>query len=172
MIEKFDPPLEITKDLQIAVTGHRRNRLSAENCHKIENQFSDLFSQLDQTASGQSVIVTGMADGADLAAVRALPKGWKTEGILARPVKSWAKVLSKISEQDAQTFAYVTKTGRLYTLGDDEPDYEEVGRRVLQYAHCLVAVWNGQPGLPGGTAHVVKMAKKIGLPIAIIQVPN
>ena len=35
---------------------------------------------------------------------------------------------------------------------------------------ALVAVWNGLPGRPGGTAHVIELAKRAQKPVLIIEV--
>ena len=167
---RFSPALPRQKCLSIAVTGHRRNQLDAKECERIETMFSVIFQEIACTNDGPHRLVTGMADGADLAAVRACPAGWDILGILALPVQAWATGLAQVSTTDAASFAAVATDHRIEILPPPRPNYSAVGRRILEGADALIGVWNGKPGHPGGTAEVIDSARRAAMPIAVINV--
>lgn len=168
MVPLFVPPLPHRQTLRIAVTGHRRNRLNPTECDRIENELEQIFSLIAAHSPGQHEIVSGMADGADLAAVRASPADWQHIGILARSIEEWQRNLARISDADAQTFQEVVAQGNVSTISGATPDYRAVGRQILDGADGLVAIWNGLPGSPGGTGEVVSLAQSRVLPVAIV----
>ncbi|MEF2528541.1 MULTISPECIES: hypothetical protein [Streptomyces] len=47
--------------------------------------------------------------------------------------------------------------------------YAAAGRLLLGRADLLVAVWDGRPGRPGGTADTVAAARAAGLPVTVLR---
>jgi hypothetical protein len=54
---------------------------------------------------------------------------------------------------------------------DGDAAYVQVGKAVIAAADIMVAIWDGNAGKgPGGTAHVVELALRAGVPVIHVQV--
>jgi hypothetical protein len=51
----------------------------------------------------------------------------------------------------------------------DEAAYLAASEELLRRCDHLLAVWDGNPsGLPGGTAHTVAKARRLGIPVTVV----
>ena len=171
MPAQFAPPLPDLPSYRIAVTGHRRNRLDDAAIAGVELQIAATLTALGPPRKGQHQLLSGMADGADLAAMRACPAGWRMQAHLAQPAPAWAAMLAGVSQTDAASFARLLPHADLHVQSGPQPDYIALGHTLIAACDGLIGVWNGQPGRPGGTADVVAMAQAAGKPVLIIPVP-
>ncbi len=151
--------------IRIGVTGHRRNRLTDADCAHIATYLGKAFAVFAGQYQGEVTLVSGMADGSDCAAARALPKDWSLDIPLANTPDIWLDQLKKTSETDATTFAQRGPNSALVPMAEPHPNYEGVANFLISKSDLLIGVWNGEPGQPSGTADVMARAHANGTPV-------
>lgn len=158
----------------IGVTGHRWNRIVGSAASKLSEALQRLFTSINEAAPDVRItITTGMAEGADLTAALARPPQWRLEALLPLPPEGWRAHLAKnatgepgkaVAELDAALSGNGVGLEMLPSV-DGRPDYENLGNVLVRRSDLLIAVWDGEPGLPGGTGSVVAHARDLGKPM-------
>jgi len=134
-------------------------------------------------------LVCGLAEGADrLAADAAHRRGWSLQALLPFPRELYQRDFRKklrgpdgfaveaepaepdpISiEQFHRYLATAEKSGGVQELDGPAGQagaYEPLATALCLNADVVLAVWDGRPGKPGGTSHVVRIATAFGIPV-------
>jgi hypothetical protein len=144
----------------VAVTGHRLNRLKPA----VATQLSHICETTFQHADPACALLSCLADGTDLIAAMAWPKTHRLLSLLPVPVPMWRSILCDLV--DPQAFEDVLARTVPDTIASQgTPDYEALADAMVARCDRLFAVWNGEPGLPGGTGSVVARARAAGKPV-------
>ncbi|QDZ08772.1 hypothetical protein FPZ24_15935 [Sphingomonas panacisoli] len=167
--------------LGIGVTGHRLDRLGADNVPAVTDALTALFLQIDRIARTQAPndlrLITGLAEGADcIAADCAVARGWALDVVLPFFRDDFAEDFEEgvarahfLSRLAAST-AILELPGERDAPGGQGVAYERAGRVVLSQCDILVAVWDGEPIRGrGGAAQIVAEAVLQGIPVIHID---
>jgi hypothetical protein len=146
------------------VSGHRGLPAATERL-----VVAALRVEVAKHSAGHLVGVSSLADGADsLFAQVVLDAGGSL--VLIVPAKTYRDVVP--ASHRATYDALLDRAAEVIELDHLEPDpeaYMDAGRRMLEQADELLAVWDGKPARGfGGTADVVAAARQRGLPVTII----
>jgi hypothetical protein len=152
-----------TPEQIIGITGHRS--LSAATRKLVIDAVRDELAGLRDL-----VVVTSLAAGADqICADVALEAGGRL--VVVVPAHRYEESFGK--EIDLTNFTRLLgQAAEIISMPFEEPceeAYWAAGREVVDRAHWLLAVWDGEParGL-GGTADVVAYARSVGKRAAVI----
>lgn len=145
---------------RVAVTGHRMNRLPALAPARLFAKCRELFA----TPHPDCILLSCLADGTDLIAASAWPADRTLETLLPVPVPVWRRIISAYTEADALDAALARSTPEIISE-DGEPDYVALAGHLIDRCDRLFAVWDGNPGKPGGTGSVVARAHALGKPV-------
>jgi len=164
--------------LRVAVTGHRPNRLSSARMAQMEPKLRQVLGGLANAmrrlhAPGpvDLVLSSALAEGADRQlATLGLQLGYTLHALLPfAPLQYHQRFGDAVSCAAFDTL--LRQAGRVDMLApqDGEEDasvYARLGRRLLDGADVLLAVWDGRDaqGL-GGTADVVRAALQRQIPV-------
>ncbi|MEM9782082.1 MAG: hypothetical protein AAF899_06370 [Pseudomonadota bacterium] len=160
--------------LRVAIAGHRWNQLDRIDGERLAALLPRLFALLDRAARRRGVLICGMAEGVDLIAATACPHQWRLAPVLALPPEAWRRHLAALHAPSVALFDRAMRDAHSeapVVVSRDMPDFDAVAARILADADLLIAVWNGAPGLPGGTASVVDAADMAGIPVLVVPVP-
>ncbi|MGE3247782.1 MAG: hypothetical protein AB7F96_14990 [Beijerinckiaceae bacterium] len=151
---------------RIAISGHRWNRLDPALESALREALLSAFAELESQAPDTvTTLSCGMAEGADLVAASVLPANWNLEALLPLSVDKWRAHLATNASGDRENAVRLfdavmarpnMSVVELPPAAGDDPDYPALATRLAQDADLLVAVWNGDEGLPGGTGEVVR----------------
>lgn len=147
---------------QLAITGHRG--LSAELEAEIDRMIRAAVA-----GHGDVVGVSCLADGADAVFAQAvLDAGGSLVAVL--PASGYRESLPE--DYRPVYDRLLARAGKVVQLPYGTPDphaYMEAGKRMVDEAEELLAVWDGQPGRgPGGTADVVAYARSRDVPVTVL----
>lgn len=161
--------------LVTGLTGHRWNRIATTEASALRAALNDLFREITRVAGGlPCTLVTGMAEGADLTAVAALPDDWNLHALLPLPRDAWRAHLAlhatgdpaeAVARFDAALARPGTVTETCPPLSDNRPDYATLGRALLARSDLLIAVWNGELSDSGGTGEIAQLGITAGKPV-------
>ena len=159
---------------RIGVTGHRWNRLSREKASDLERALGALFHAMAIDAYSQHTLVCGMAEGTDMVAAACRPTNWALEAALPLPHTSWSHHLAAqpgVTGSDLAEFERLMEGASVVTFDSraPEPDYLALAQHIATTCTRVVAVWDGRPGKPGGTADVVARARANGADVHILE---
>jgi hypothetical protein len=118
---------------------------------------------------------TPLATGADqLAAKSARTSGYSIRALLPFSADDYRQDFEIGDELDEFDRA-LDAADEIFALPGDRSDpegaYVLVGKKMIDAADVIVAIWDGQQGRgPGGTAHVVELALKSSVPVIHIDV--
>lgn len=143
---------------RIGVTGHRLNRLHGAMPERLERRFSTMF----EGAHPACRLISCMADGTDWIAAKTWPL--EQEPLLPVPVLIWAKVTEGLVHWPDMAALFDNYPPEVLSTGD-KPDYAALADRLIEKCDRLLAVWDGEPGRPGGTGSVVARARAAGKPV-------
>ncbi len=190
MNQSSDPALAPRLTLRIGVTGHRPNKLSADQRVQVAQCSEAILECLSQAAqhvkeaypdvlSKQEPdlrLATSLAEGADtIVAGIARKHGYSLDVVLPFPREAYAQA-QNFSAAALKTFESYLGDPSPHSLLelDGDPDscysanlgYLAAGRRVVAHSDILIAVWNGEreAGV-GGTAQVLREAIDRGVPV-------
>ena len=113
----------------------------------------------------------GLAEGADaILAEAALGEGWDLVAVLPFDPDEYAADFSGSAlDRYRSLLARAASVCSLDGDRDAGTAYADIGELVVGQSDLLLAVWNGLPARgPGGTAEVVQMALRRGLPVAVL----
>jgi hypothetical protein len=155
----------------VAVTGHRPNRLPADQWPRLTRQLGEVMAQLEAEHPGRRfTLLSGLAEGADrLAAHAALARGWTLDAMLPF---SRARYMEDFPEPDARSefAALLARAAEIHeafaadTYADPARPYAELADRLLAAADALLVIWDGAPSQGrGGTVDVMDRARAKGL---------
>ena len=149
---------------RVGITGHQR-LADAEQWPWVEQQ---LKAELARWAP-PLICFTSLAIGADqLFARAALERGGALVAIL--PFKDLERTFAP---EDLASYRWLLRRSEVETLdtpGGDEAAYFAAGRRVVECADVMVAVWDGRPETGrGGTADIVAYAVQRQVPLFVID---
>jgi hypothetical protein len=149
--------------MRIGVTGHQD--IPPEALLFVTDEITKVI-----TGAGRVIGVSSLAVGADqLFASLVLKYGGQLEVIL--PSHEYEKTFSQGA--DLKRFRWLLKkAASVKTLDFPEPCEEAflmAGRKVVETAELLLAIWDGEPARgTGGTADIVSYAHKRGTNVQII----
>ncbi len=175
--------------LNIGITGHRALLLPLGVVAALGPIVSRLFGELRDAAGSvhrdESAIFsddppdlrlhTPLATGADqLAATYAKSQGFHIRALLPFAPDEYSKDFVEGHERDEflHQLAAADESFALPGLRSNQDEaYVMVGKAVIAAADILVAIWDGGEGNgPGGTAHIVDLALRGGVPVIHILV--
>ncbi len=175
--------------LNVGITGHRASVLPDDASDPLAGVVDDVFGNLKQAVerlhdSSRHLFAadppilrlhTPLATGADqLAATSARANGYDVRATLPFSVEVYREDFAKGRERDEfnRQLAAANSSFALSAERSSGLDaYVQVGRAVIAAADVLIAVWDGGTGNgPGGTAHVVELALREGVPVVHIRV--
>ena len=142
--------------MRISITGHQRVQV-ADDWNWVRAELNNIMVKLPKPLIG----VTSLAIGADqLFAELILKHGGTIEAVLPFPeYELKLEVADRPKYQRLLEMA--SKVIALRKEGSDEQSYFEAGKRVIDLADLVIAVWDGEPAKGfGGTADVVEYAKQ------------
>ena len=175
--------------LNIGITGHRSKLLSPGVVTALGPCLSRLFGDLADAAlrlhreeaaifdgaSPELRLHTPLATGSDqLAATSAHDRGFYVRALLPFAPDVYCKDFAEGDERDE----FVKQLNAAYESfalpglrSDQDEAYVMVGKAVIAAADILIAIWDGGEGNgPGGTAHVVDLALRGGVPVIHVTV--
>ncbi len=175
--------------LNIGITGHRSKLLPAGVVAALGPCVSWLFGELGAAAlllhheeaaifasePPELRLHTPLATGADqLAATSAHAHGYYIRALLPFAPDEYCRDFAEGHERDEflQQLHAADESFALPGLRSDQDEaYVMVGKAVIAAADILIAIWDGGEGNgPGGTAHVVDLALRGGVPVIHIMV--
>jgi hypothetical protein len=154
---------------RLGIVGHRE--LDAEAAEFVGTESRRLLSHA-LTAFGDVVAISALAEGADtLFAEAALSTHVPLE--LVRPFSRYVEDFptERSRGRYRALVAAARKETRLQFTARSTRAYEAAMRWVVENSDVLVAAWDGGPARrPGGTAHAVLRAVRIGRPVIHLDV--
>jgi hypothetical protein len=142
--------------MKVGVTGHQRLN-DARDWPWVRRRTEAVLSRVDEPICG----VSSLAVGADqLFAEVVLQHGGTIEVIVP-----FADYNSKFKSRDdrqayEQLLRRAVRVEVLQKKGSDEEAYFEAGKRVVDLADMVIAIWDGKPAVGlGGTGDIVKYAR-------------
>ncbi len=157
--------------MQVGVTGHR--------AFPDRDQVAAAVDRVLDTIEGVAdrVILSSLAEGADrLVAQRALSRsGWRLSVVLPLDRNDYLTDFDGSASREEFTLLLDQASGiaTIPTTTSREAAYATAGRTVVDRSDVLIALWDGEPAAgTGGTAEVVAYARRLGRPIAWVQVTN
>jgi len=175
--------------LNVGITGHRANMLGDLGTGALKGVVDQVFRELRNATlkvqkseprfcSGMPAelrLHTGLASGADqLAADSARLSGYFVRALLPFSADEYRHDFEIGDELDDFERALFAADEIVALPGDRaaaDDAYVLVGKAMLDEADVIVAIWDGQTGRgPGGTAHVVELARQRSVPVIHIDV--
>ncbi len=182
--------------VRVGITGHRWNKLAHEDEERLRLRVREVLSAVqdiaarignapssgyrspDPAGAEEPVVpelrlVSALAEGADRILVDAAPPGCRLQAILPFSVETYARDFTEPHSLERLTWYLERARGEAGVLildGNREASnsFEPVGTAICLNSDLLIAIWDGLPGKRGGTAGVVDLATRIGLPIVRI----
>jgi hypothetical protein len=175
--------------LNVGITGHRAHMLGDRGNGALKSVVDQVFRELrDATLKVQRKeaafrsatpaelrLHTGLASGADqIAATSARSSGYTVHALLPFSAEDYRQDFEIGDELDEFERALDAADEVVALPGDraaPEDAYVLVGKTMIEAADVIVAIWDGQEGRgPGGTAHVVELARQSAVPVIHIDV--
>ncbi|HTT54577.1 MAG TPA: hypothetical protein VMH35_24565 [Streptosporangiaceae bacterium] len=161
--------------LRIGVTGHRELADPGSLVPAVRAAIQGLTERLLGPGSGPPLLViSALAEGADRMVARevlARPDA-ELEAVLPLPTGEYlADFAAEASRAEfAELLGRAVRVWQAPPGSSREEGYERAGRRVVDRADVLVALWDGQPPRGrGGTAAIVAYARDQGVPVAWVS---
>ncbi|MGH6924133.1 MAG: hypothetical protein ACRED5_10385 [Propylenella sp.] len=173
-----------TLSLRVGVTGHRMNKLRADETGRLKREVRSALALLRRKltevakrapgmrASGAKLqIVSPLAEGADrIVATAALDEEAELIVLLPFARDEYARDFADRSSRE-EFFALLGRAAEVVELEHDgkkgrEIGYARVGALVVERSDVLIALWDGAKASgAGGTAQIVALARRRGRPI-------
>jgi hypothetical protein len=175
--------------LNIGITGHRAGALTAPIIRSLDPVVDKVFRKLRKAtlkvqkseAAFCSVtppelrLHTGLASGADQIAARwARSRGYSVTAVLPFEPDEYRKDFD-LDGEAAEFDRALDAADEIVVLPGDRSDaegaYVLVGKRLIEAADIMIAIWDGEEARgPGGTAHVVELALQSAVPVIHIHI--
>ncbi len=147
----------------VGVAGH----INLLDVHKAYSHLETALASLKQTYGDRLILLSACADGTDLISSEiAIKLKIKVKVILPRKQEDFRReIIDRLKFDQVRAYA-----DEIIELPPIDPEvYVNTGRYIAENCDMLIAVWNGESiQKPGGTYHVINMAKKFGKEIIII----
>lgn len=147
----------------IAATGHRPDKLGGYGEDVLDRLTEFACVHLQRLPEPPVRVISGLAQGWDTAvALAAIQLGYPL--ITAEPFG----IATKWPHAALQRYAFISSKARTaYVIGDSYhiSNYQKRNAWMVDHAEQIVALWNGSPGSPGGTANCIAYAEKVKRPI-------
>ena len=158
--------------LRIGVTGHRNVPTDPILAERIADTLARIRELAQEDTDGPIAFtaVSALAEGADRLVARTILRqpGGELHAILPLARADYATDFAEVASH-AAFLALLDAAHRVSILPPAEnrdAAYEAGGRRVVQEADALIALWDGLPARGrGGTAEIVTHARERGLPL-------
>jgi len=164
-------PKRAMRGLHVGVTGHRLNRISQHQLNQITPQVAPLLERLARASRCiEPVLLSNLAEGSDRHfAELGLQLGYTLHAVLPRARAGYAGEFADPGSR-RQFHALLAQAARITELdghaGLAGRDYLRAGHALLDHAHLLLALWDGEPSRgTGGTADVVDEACRRRIPV-------
>lgn len=187
MIGQHPPLPRLT--LNVGITGHRTNGIPENSVDPLGRKLDQVFRLLRKGVEALEVseppyfdkspavlrLHTPLAAGADqMAATSAREQDYEIRALLPFGSYEYEKDFAEGEEHD-QFRLLLKDSDEVFCLPgsrEQEQDaYLTVGKAVIAAADVIVAVWDGGEGNgPGGTAHIVDLALRAGVPVIHIPI--
>jgi hypothetical protein len=175
--------------LNVGITGHRAAILPDGSSRALRAVVDGVFQKLSEAvhrlhADSEAIfsglppalrLHTPLATGADqLAADSARATGYHVRALLPFPPEIYRSDFGQGREKK-EFSRQLESADEFFALPCDRSDgdgaYVQVGKAVIAAADIMIAIWDGRSGNgPGGTAHVVELALRAGVPIIHVQI--
>ena len=175
--------------LNIGITGHRAGALTAPVIRSLDPVVDKVFRKLrSATLKVQKAedafcsitpaelrLHTGLASGADQIAARwARSRGYSVTAVLPFEPDEYRKDF-ELDGEAADFDRALGAADEIVILPGDRSDaegaYVLVGKRLIEAADIMIAIWDGEEARgPGGTAHVVELALQSAVPVIHIHI--
>jgi len=175
--------------LNIGITGHRAGALTAPVIRSLDPVVDKVFRKLrNATLKVQKAedafcsitpaelrLHTGLASGADQIAARwARSRGYSVTAVLPFEPDEYRKDF-ELDGEAADFDRALGAADEIVILPGDRSDaegaYVLVGKRLIEAADIMIAIWDGEEARgPGGTAHVVELALQSAVPVIHIHI--
>lgn len=148
----------------LGITGHQR--LADESAWPwVQRALAEQLAQ----AARPLVVISSLAIGADQVGARlALVMGGSVRAVLPFP-----DIERTFDSEGLREFLVLRSRAEVEVLdasGSDETAFLAAGRRVVDLADRMIAVWDGAPARgKGGTADIVAYARSVGVPVVQID---
>lgn len=163
----------------IGVTGHRKLAAEASLAAAVDAVLDGIerTAAADESGTVRLTVLSPLAEGADrLVARRALAReGAELEAVLPMDEKEYAGDFrgNKSKAEFEKLLARARSVRRLPAAASRDETYAQAGRYVVDHCDVLIALWDGKPEEGrGGTAEVVRYARKRGRRLYIINTRN
>lgn len=181
------PPRPVV--LNVGITGHRAGALTAPLVRALRPTVYTVFRELRDTSlrlqqseealcsatEPRLLLHTPLATGADqMAAICARSSGYFVKALLPFEAREYSKDFAPGEELDGFEQALAVADEIVALTGDrrdPEAAYVQVGESLVIHVDLLIAIWDGQEARgPGGTAHVVELARRSRVPVIHIEI--
>ncbi len=161
--------------LRIGVTGHRTLADPDALRPAVRAAIRGLIERfLGPDADPALLVISALAEGADRLVAREVLAGPDAglEAVLPLPAREYRADFSGEASR-AEFTGLLGRAQRVWQAppgSSREEAYERAGRRVVDRADVLIALWDGQPSRGrGGTATIVSYARDRGVPVAWVN---
>jgi hypothetical protein len=173
--------------LNVGITGHRAKALGEGLPVIVRSRLDQIFASLksgmqelrlresDLFDDAEPILRlhTPLATGSDqLAAQSARANDFLLRALLPFKVSDYLEDFR--GEELAEFNEYLADADNVMSLPGDRSAHDAyvlVGKAVIAASDVIVAIWDGEPGNgPGGTAHVVEMALREGVPVIHLHI--
>lgn len=166
---------QATRGLNVAVTGHRLNRISRRELERLSPQVLPVLACLgDSSRAPSPTLVSSLAEGADrFLASLALEMGYGLQAVLPFERTVYLQDFSCAASRD-EFRSLLDRADHVVELaghqGAGAQAYRRAGHALLACADLLLAVWDGGPSRgSGGTADVVAEACRRRMPVVHVS---
>jgi hypothetical protein len=170
--------------LNVGVTGHRAARLSPELLALLPRAIGEMLAALREAARRDADAAddlpglwlhTALATGADqIAADAARAASYCVRAVLPFVPDIYREDFTQGPERD-ELERQLAAADAVFALpgsrADGDAAYVMLGHAIVAAADLLVAAWDGDTErVPGGTAHVIDLALRAGVPVIHVRV--
>ena len=185
-VPRGPPPARLC--LAVGITGHRPPLVDGENFARERERLAPVLSTLMHSALDLARrherlfdhsdfvprLVTPLAEGADqVAAEVALDLGYRINAVLPLPVDDYRDDFSPAGKMRLERLLSRAESVLEFPPQPAGRDigYGLAGRATVAHCDVLIALWDGEPARgSGGTAEIVSMALRQGVPVIHIPV--
>lgn len=158
----------------VGVSGHR----NLGNVDAISTAVDEILEKVHNTYGGNSLrVISPLAEGADRLVAKRAIELYSAQLVVPLPFEMSVYMLDFESTASKTEFLSLIELAheviQLPTEDSRGASFLAVGLYTLTQSEMLVAIWDGKPARGvGGTAQIVAEARKLGKPMAWIEVED